>query len=329
MTHGDISTSDNCSSKGPLISVIVPIYNIEQYVEKCINSICMQDYKNLEIILVDDGSTDRCGEICDKLAQTDQRIVVIHKKNGGLSDARNTGIEKANGEFYSFIDGDDWIAPKMISALYERIDEDESDIAQCGAWSADTNDQILITYTQENQTLTGFQALELLDGDTGVLFGVTWNKLYRKKLFNDVRFPYGKCHEDVFVMHELFDQCKMVSLLSAAMYAYVRRDGSITQEKYSLRRLDSVEGFYKRYQYYRNKSGKYLLLLPATGEDVAVQYYQGKQHFKPSTTEEKKRVREIDQMARTVCFDRFWDWSTGMKIKFLAPSILKFISRLR
>ena len=84
MTHGDISTSDNCSSKGPLISVIVPIYNIEQYVEKCINSICMQDYKNLEIILVDDGSTDRCGEICDKLAQTDQRIVVIHKKKWRL-----------------------------------------------------------------------------------------------------------------------------------------------------------------------------------------------------------------------------------------------------
>ena len=143
----------------PLISVIVPIYNVEQYLENCINSILNQTYRNLEVILVDDGSPDNCGKICDRYSDKDPRIKVIHKLNGGLSDARNKGIDTAEGEYLTFVDSDDTILPEMIDKLYQRIVIDQSDLAFCGYQQVNQKGDVLSEVYLEDNLLSGFDAL--------------------------------------------------------------------------------------------------------------------------------------------------------------------------
>ena len=143
----------------PLISVIVPIYNVEQYLENCINSILNQTYRNLEVILVDDGSPDNCGKICDRYSDKDPRIKVIHKLNGGLSDARNKGIDTAEGEYLTFVDSDDTILPEMIDKLYQRIVIDQSDLAFCGYQQVNQKGDVLSEVYLEDNLLYGFDAL--------------------------------------------------------------------------------------------------------------------------------------------------------------------------
>ena len=143
----------------PLISVIVPIYNVEQYLENCINSILNQTYRNLEVILVDDGSPDNCGGICDLYSDKDPRIKVIHKQNGGLSDARNKGLDAATGEYLAFVDSDDTILPEMIDKLYQRIVIDQSDLAFCGYQQVNQKGDVLSEVYLEDNLLSGFDAL--------------------------------------------------------------------------------------------------------------------------------------------------------------------------
>ena len=188
-----------------LISVIVPVYNVEQYLERCINSIVNQTYKNLEIILIDDGSTDSSGSICDTLCTSDNRILVIHQDNGGISCARNTGIDHSRGKYVTFVDSDDWIDIRMIEKLYSRIIKDNSQIAFCNfAYvdqqgneyydESDKTDHIL----DENQFWHDYY---LKKNDTCYI--VSWAKLIRRDVFaNGIRFRVGKIHEDEFIIHE-------------------------------------------------------------------------------------------------------------------------------
>lgn len=193
-----------------LISVIVPIYNVEKYLNKCIESIINQSYSNLEIILVDDGSKDSSGIMCDSYILKDKRIKVIHKENGGLSDARNVGLDKAKGEYIVFIDSDDWIDEKMIEILYNIIKKNNSDISIC---------DYFLAYNEEIQTqkedieiinLSNIEALKTIyDKDLGVCMIVAWNKLYKRNLFkDDIRYPYGKIHEDEFTTYKLLYKAK-------------------------------------------------------------------------------------------------------------------------
>ena len=263
MTYGDISTSDNCSSKGPLISVIVPIYNIEQYVEKCINSICMQDYKNLEIILVDDGSTDRCGEICDKLAQTDQRIVVIHKKNGGLSDARNTGIEKANGEFYSFVDGDDYILSNTISDLLMVSSKTGADVVACGfshvtdAYFEGSGGEARFTGTCPGIWSGSESVVQMMT--TNNICTVAWNKLYKRSLFTDIRYPIGKLHEDEYTTYKLLYKSKIVAYVPEMYYKYYQRSEGIMSADICGRYRDYLDAIWERIDFFNCEGDMRLL----------------------------------------------------------------------
>ena len=305
----------------PLITVIVPIYNVEQYLEKCVNSILKQTYQHLEIILVDDGSPDNCGAICDQYSCVDQRIKVIHKQNGGLSDARNAGLDMANGEFIAFVDSDDTIMPEMIEKLYQRIMTDQSDMAFCGYKQVDQDGEILSEYYLPDNVLTGFEALKASYESNGVLYTVAWNKLYRKHLFQYIRFPVGKYHEDEYTTYQIIDRCGRVSIVRETLYIYNQRDNSIMQEAYSLRRLDGIEASYERYNYFKKKGGKYKELLVLEGNTFTPIFFRSKILFKPKTKEEKKRVHTIDRMAREICFDSFNDWSVPRKIKLLTPSL--------
>lgn len=233
-----------------LISVIVPVYNVEKYLCKCVDSVINQTYKNLEIILVDDGSPDSCGKICNKYANKDARVKVIHKENGGLSDARNIGIDAAKGEYLAFIDSDDYIAPEMIETLYNYISRDGSDMALCNFTYVDEKFIEIKDRNSDspiqNELISGEEALKKLTERKSWYYVVAWNKLYKRCLFEKIKFPKGKVNEDEFVVHHIFYKCNTISCVKNSFYFYVQREGSIMSAASKLKKMDAVEAFYDR-----------------------------------------------------------------------------------
>ena len=233
----------------PLISVVVPIYNVESYLQESINSIIWQTYTNLEIILVDDGSTDKCPQICDEFAKVDSRIKVIHKDNGGLSDARNAGLAVANGELIGFVDSDDYIHVDMFRLLYENMIENNSDISVCGVekfWDNTSRREMLTT--DYSGVLSNEQAMSSIINEDNLKQPV-WHKLYKAVLIKDIPFPVGKQHEDVFWSYRAIGRTKKVSVFSTPLYFYRQRENSIMGNSFSLKHLDSLEAKIQRNEY--------------------------------------------------------------------------------
>ena len=205
-----------------LISVIIPIYNVEQYINQCLQSICMQSYKNLEIILVDDGSSDHCPEMCDEWAEKDSRIHVIHKKNGGLSEARNVGISCAKGEYIAFVDSDDWVEKDLYQKLWNELHKNNAQIAACRivkVFEATSEEQKIYS---EQKIFTSKEALQtLLKGQD--FCAVAWNKLYRRKCICRIDFPVGKTHEDEFWTYQVFGKAKTIVKIERKLYYYFQR----------------------------------------------------------------------------------------------------------
>ncbi|MFI3236467.1 MAG: glycosyltransferase [Lachnospiraceae bacterium] len=231
-----------------LISVIVPIYNVEGYLDRCISSIIGQTYWNLEIILINDGSIDNSGELCEKWKLYDKRISVIHKFNGGLSSARNAGLNIAKGRYYIFVDSDDYIHTKMLERLYETLIQDNSEMTISNFYF-DYGKSIEMNMSEIPNIGTVFSSLEILyrlRGSKGSYFTVAWNKLYKAELFKDIRFPEGKIHEDVFVAHRIFQKCTRVSCIDEPLYYYVQREGSIMDKGFRIASLDIVEAYLDR-----------------------------------------------------------------------------------
>ena len=232
-----------------LISIIVPVYKVEAYLDRCVQSIVDQTYRNLEIILVDDGSPDNCPAMCDAWAAKDSRIRVIHKENGGLSDARNAGMAMATGEFVGFVDSDDYIAPEMYQLLYDRIRRDGSDIAACGVEMVFEDGSPARPLTKTGScVLSRKEAMEAVVSESWLKQPV-WYKLYKTELVRDILFPVGKYHEDVFWTWQAVARAEKVSIFDTPCYFYVQRGGSIMAERYSLRRLDALEAKVKRLEY--------------------------------------------------------------------------------
>ena len=233
-----------------IISVIVPVYKVEKYLQRCIESIINQTYKNLEIILIDDGSPDNCGIICDEYAKKDNRIKVIHKENGGLSDARNAGLDIATGEYIAFIDSDDYIALNMFETLHSLMIKDNSDIALCSYMYIDENGKKIESLNKQNpiknEILSSFEALKKIGEHKSWYFVVAWNKLYKKEIFNNLRFPYGKINEDEFIIHKVFGKSKSISCVESMLYYYVQRSDSIMKQNYSIKNLALVEAYVDR-----------------------------------------------------------------------------------
>lgn len=211
------------------ISVIVPIYKVEPYLQKCIDSILAQTYHHLEIILVDDGSPDCCGSICDEYARRDSRVIVIHKQNGGLSDARNAGLLRASGDYIGFVDSDDWIETDMFETLLDLSIRNDADITICGTYRVVCDAVALPPYSLETSDTSVYEeqdAVIKLCEDQDIHSHV-WNKLFRRKLFNTIHFPIGQFFEDIFIMHELFGQANRVVFSREPKYYYLERTGSI------------------------------------------------------------------------------------------------------
>ncbi|MDD3212454.1 MAG: glycosyltransferase family 2 protein [Eubacteriales bacterium] len=240
----------------PLISVIIPVYQVKPYLPDCVDSVQKQTYAPLEIILVDDGSTDGGGALCDTYAQTDSRIRVIHQKNGGLSAARNTGIDAARGEYISFIDSDDCVAPELLEALYRALTEAGAEMSSCSHLKVDSRGKSAARAmgATANRTLTREQAFDCLARWDGPLPVVSWAKLFQKAIFEELRFPKGKIHEDEFTIHQFIGKCNRVAVIRDALYYHMLRSDSITQVSFSEKRLDGTDALVERYQFFQNRN---------------------------------------------------------------------------
>lgn len=215
--------------KQPLISVVVPVYKVESYICKCVDSIINQTYKNLEIILVDDGSPDNCGKICDDYAKKDKRIKVIHKKNGGLSDARNAGIKETTGKYIGFVDSDDWIDHTMYMKLYQMLTNTNSDIAVCELCRVSNEEKIkritegkITAYTQEKYALCFFKI-----GSQSIEYYAP-TKLYKREIIEDNQYPVGLTSEDVYGTYKAIVKAKKIVKTTEELYFYRYNEQSIT-----------------------------------------------------------------------------------------------------
>lgn len=232
----------------PLISVIVPVYRVENYLDRCLRSITGQTYPNLEIILVDDGSPDRSGAICDEWAARDRRIQVIHKQNGGSGAARNTALDVARGELIGMVDSDDYIEPHMYAHLYSLL-EDDTDIAECAIGITETDDLPMDDGSADTpETFSAEEAMRLHIQDR--LFCQTPpNKLYRRSVIGDVRFPVGTLIDDEFWTYRVIGNARKLIRSSCCMYAYRQQQDSAMHKPYSLRRLVGIQAKQQRLEY--------------------------------------------------------------------------------
>ncbi|MFT8323623.1 MAG: glycosyltransferase, partial [Bacillus sp. (in: firmicutes)] len=223
------------------VSVIVPVYNVEQYLPRCLDSIRNQTLQNIEIIIVDDGSTDYSGRICDEHANLDPRIRVIHKKNGGLSDARNVGLDVAKGKYISFVDSDDWISQTMYEKLVNLAEENRADISE-GKYlrTSSSKEKQKENSTFEITVKNNVDAL-LSHFKNEMFQQVVWNKIYKRALYEDVRFPIGKIHEDEFITYKILHRAKRLVATNEVVYYYFQRSTSIIGNGFSLKSLDHLE----------------------------------------------------------------------------------------
>ena len=248
-----------------LISVIVPVYNVEEFLPYSLDSIVNQSYENLEIIIINDGSTDMSGKICNEYAKRDKRIKVINQENKGLSGARNTGIANASGKYIAFIDSDDIISSQFLKYLHKIIVETQSDIAECSFTKIGENEVFAKKYEFDEDekyiVINSEQALNRLhneDVEITIKSVVVWNKLYKKELFNEIEFPKGKRYEDDFTTYKILGKIHKMVSSNRILYNYVQRKKSIMHQKFSLKRLDALEVFDNYINVFKWHSDKYL-----------------------------------------------------------------------
>lgn len=217
-----------------LISVIVPVYNVEALLPRCLDSILAQTYRNLEIILVDDGTKDASDKICDEYAAKDSRIRVIHKENGGLSSARNAGIDIARGEYFGFVDSDDWIEPEMYETMLALAQKQGVKLVCAGRYDTDGNQEgkTVGLCPQKEEVITGMELLgRVFVWDN--IDSAAWDKLYHRSLFEDIRYPHGLINEDVAIFYKLAEKVDRAAMCNRPFYNYFHRPGSITTAKVS------------------------------------------------------------------------------------------------
>lgn len=239
-----------------LVSVIVPMYNVENYVGHCIETIVNQTYRNLEIILVDDGSPDNSGRIADEWASKDSRIVVIHKPNGGLSDARNVAIDVAKGEYITLVDSDDYIHTRMIELLMQVAEEKSADVVVCShkmvyEGKIQQDEEVSLG---EVQIVDGkeIQKIYLHPSDKRLDYTVAWEKLYKRKCFETIRYPKGKLHEDEYTTFQILYEAEKIAYVDIPLYYYLSRESSIMGE-FKPSRFDIFGGYARRIEYYESK----------------------------------------------------------------------------
>ena len=279
-----------------LISIVVPSYNVEDYIDKCIDSICHQDYENIEIILVDDGATDGTGGKCDEWALRDKRVVVIHQENQGLSGARNAGIRAAKGKYISFIDSDDMIAPDYVSTLYDCIVKSGTRMAQGRSKNFFKEEDIASFVSSDDRSeLSGYDMCKTIMSEYKMGWGIVMTKMFEKRLFDDLEFPLGHIHEDEYLVYKLYWNSGKVALTDKIVYYYrSKRKGSITHSGYSIKHLDAIYARQERCEFFDKLGEKELYQLAKLG--LCTTEIENLAKIKTSDLEDKEKIiKEITQ----------------------------------
>ena len=306
-----------------LISVIVPVFNVENFIDVCISSLIKQSYSNIEIILVDDGSTDESGLHCDKWAEVDKRIKVFHQANGGLSAARNTGLNHASGDYICFVDSDDFVMEDYVKCMLQAIEETDAELALCDVttskWPA------LAKPITSNCILDAAECRAWLDNLISreyVLMVVSWNKLYKKELFADNRFEEGKLHEDEFMINKLVFNINKMVFVPLEEYVYRANASGITgkENEVNVAHLDVIDAFTDRIDVSleNNDIGFAKITVRNTMYKLADYYFKMENHHYII----KSKMRNVlDKYSEII--------TTKQKLKYelfmLSPSVFKMI----
>ena len=234
------------------VSIIVPVYQVEQYLRQCIDSILAQSFTDFELILVDDGSKDQSGAICDEYAEQDGRVCVIHTENKGLAAARNTGLDRVTGEYFAFVDSDDWIGPTMVECLYHSILRENGDIAACNfQYSFDCDPAKNFSTSIQREVVPAAEIFYYRKNDRSFGFWTfAWNKLYKSEVFGKCRFPVGKYHEDEFWANEIYQMDIRIVTVPDCLYFYRQRAGSIMSKTSLARNMDILQALGERIAVY-------------------------------------------------------------------------------
>lgn len=244
---------------GELISIIVPVYNVEKYLRRCVDSILNQSHRDLQIILVDDGSPDGCGRICDEYAKKDRRIDVIHKHNGGQAAARNSGLDIAKGDYIGFVDSDDYIEPDMYEKMLCKLQEHQADICVCSRY-VETEEGKLKSYVSKKAKETVMdkvQGLKHMIAFTDFDMAA-WDKLYKAEILSDLRFPSGKINEDYYFITEVFDRCEKIIYIPLPFYHYVQRTDSTTRNSVLEKNLVQASEYLTEFLEYKHPEIAYV-----------------------------------------------------------------------
>ena len=279
---------------GPMISIIVPVYKVEPYLRQCVDSILGQTYRDIEVLLIDDGSSDRCGEICDEYARIDNRIRVFHTENRGVASARQTGLLEARGEYIGFVDSDDWIEPEMFRTMLSGIENANADIIVCAFWREHFSSRR--EHRIRETVYTGKDALRALV--EGTISNYLWDKLYHRALLQNILFPIGKLYEDIPVMHQIVGKSNRTVLVQQPLYHYRQRPESITKEYSAKNLIDYADAHLSRYFWFREHEKELfaekqdeLLRFVARGISKVWRWW-----FGCSKTEKKNNMGKIEEL---------------------------------
>lgn len=322
----------------PRISVIVPVYNVEKYLNKCIDSILLQKFSNYELLLIDDGSTDNSSEICKTFALQDHRVKYFRKKNGGLSDARNFGIERAIAKYIVFIDSDDYIDVDYLLSLYTAIINNAADVAICGFRVVDDKydliDNVSVSdFEKRKKIISGKDLLRNVFKRKGYAFVVAWNKIYNRKLFDTVKFEKGRLYEDEYINFKLFWNVKKIALVNRQNYNYVQRDGSIKNSKISKKKIiDIFEVYQRRMEFYKLKDDNLYHLANVAYRKLLLRMYYDFIHTFPSLKKsiqiKYRKLRKMDSYTIRISICTLQDWLAYVSLP-LAAFLRRIIIKLK
>lgn len=303
----------------PEISVIVPVYKVEAYLHRCVDSILAQTFSDFELILVDDGSPDNCPEICDKYAEKDNRIKVIHQKNGGLSAARNAGIDwvfaNSDSDYFAFIDSDDWVHPRYLELLHKAIKKYNTAVSMC---RLERTDEYIDKYN-ENVLEPILMNTEDAYIDEPIA-AVAYNKLYKRECFNEIRYPLGKIHEDEFTTYKILFAYKSIAVIQDTLYFYFTNPNGIMRTKWSPKRLHAIEAVEEQIKFFKENGydKAYNRMITGFIACVASAYNKmGEEYFEEYRPILKKKLRNwIRKNKKNISFD---DWCVKCAYEILYP----------
>lgn len=316
-----------------MVSVIIPVYQVEKYIRKCINSVINQTYQNIEILLIDDGSPDNSGRICDEYALKDNRVKVIHKKNEGVSSARNMGLDICCGEYIMFLDSDDYIAEDAVEKALNALVLNQSDICVFNVVLITEDGEVIDDGREANPIVN-----EIITADDfykkfregNCWYYIISNKLYRRKIFEELRYPVGKIHEDSFVIHNIIDRSQTTVCIDDKLYYYVQTKNSIMRNAYSAKRLDDAEATLERSLFFLQKNKidelQYALNLALyILNEGYLKLDRGDEFVKERFFEIKKQFRSIYLEARNTKIDG----KTKIKIMLYLAGILPILYSIK